>query len=75
MYLLGHVAFRYRHIQTINRRRLLLAAVLLALVPVAVEVAALVPVIVATVLVWILIAYETRSYGEHRDRVRHYEPA
>ncbi|MDX6651390.1 MAG: hypothetical protein QOJ38_171 [Solirubrobacterales bacterium] len=75
MYLLGHVAFRYRHIQTINRRRLLLAAVLLALVPAAVEVAALVPVIVATVLVWILIAYETRSYGEHRDRVRHYEPA
>ena len=38
IYLLGHVAFRYRHIRTINRQRLLVAIVLLILVPIATEV-------------------------------------
>jgi low temperature requirement protein LtrA len=70
VYLLGHVAFRYRHIHTINRQRLLLAIVLLILVPVATEVPALVALALANVLIWAMIAYETRSYGEGRQRVR-----
>jgi low temperature requirement protein LtrA len=69
-YLLGHVAFRYRHVHTINRQRLLLAIVLLILVPVATEVPALVALAVANALLWAMIAYETRSYGEGRQRVR-----
>src|SRR5438105_2474800 len=70
-YLLGHVSFRYRHIQTTNKRRALLALILLALIPVATEISALAIVAIVTALVWILIAYETRSYGEGRARVRH----
>ncbi|HXS47603.1 MAG TPA: low temperature requirement protein A [Solirubrobacterales bacterium] len=70
IYLLGHVAFRYRHIHTINRQRLLLAIVLLLLVPVATEVPALAALAVANVLIWTMIAYETRSYGEGRHEVR-----
>jgi len=70
IYLLGHVAFRFRHIHTVNRRRLLLAVVLLILVPVAVELPALATVAIANVLLWTLIAYETRSYGEGRQQVR-----
>ena len=70
LYLLGHVAFRYRHVHTINQRRLLLAIVLLILVPVATEVPALVTLAVANVLAWALIAYETRLYGEGRQRLR-----
>jgi len=70
IYLLGHVAFRYRHVRTVNRRRLLLAIVLLILVPVATEVPALVALAVANVLAWALIAYETRLYGEGRQRLR-----
>jgi low temperature requirement protein LtrA len=70
IYLLGHVAFRYRHIHTINRQRLLLAIVLLLLVPVATEVPALAALAVANVLIWAMIAYETRSYGEGRHQVR-----
>ena len=69
-YLLGHVAFRYRHVHTINRQRLLLAIVLLILVPVATEVPALLALAVATALLWAMIAYETRNYGEGRRRVR-----
>ncbi|HEX6754124.1 MAG TPA: low temperature requirement protein A [Solirubrobacterales bacterium] len=71
LYLLGHVTFRYRHIHTINRQRLLLALVLLLLIPVATEVPALVALAVANVLIWAMIAYETRSYGEGRHQVRH----
>jgi low temperature requirement protein LtrA len=70
IYLLSHVAFRYRHIHTINRQRLLLAIVLLLLVPVATEVPALVALAAANLLIWAMIAYETRSYGENRHQVR-----
>ena len=44
---------------------------LLILVPVATELPALAPLALANVLVWAMIAYETRSYGEGRNRVRH----
>ena len=70
IYLFGHVAFRYRHVHTVNRQRLLLGIVLLALVPVATEVPALVPVAIANLLIWAMIAYETRLYGEGRHEVR-----
>jgi len=71
VYLLGHVAFRYRHVHTINRQRLGLAIVLLILVPVATEIPALLALVIANVLIWTLIALETRRYGEGRERVRH----
>jgi low temperature requirement protein LtrA len=74
-YLLGLVAFRYRHVHTVNRRRLTLAIVLLVFVPLAAELPALATLTIATVLLWALIAYETRGYGEARDRVRHAERA
>jgi low temperature requirement protein LtrA len=70
LYLLGHVAFRYRHVHTINRQRLLLSIVLLALVPAATAIPSLVTLAIANVLIWALIAYETRLYGEGRQRVR-----
>jgi len=75
VYLIGLVAFRYRHVHSINRRRLGLAIVLLILVPVATEVPALVVVAVANVLLWAMIAYETRLYGEGRRQVRRPEAA
>jgi low temperature requirement protein LtrA len=71
LYLLAHVAFRYRHIHTINTRRLGLAFLLLALVPVAVELPALATLAILTALLVALIAYETHSYGESRNRIRH----
>jgi low temperature requirement protein LtrA len=70
VYLLGLVAFRYRHIRTVSRRKLLTALVLLALVPVATELPALASLALANLLLWALIAIETRGYGEARHRVR-----
>ena len=70
-YLLGHVGFRYRHIHTINIRRAVLALILVAFLPLATEIPALMTVAVVTVALWLLIIIETRSYGESRHRVRH----
>jgi low temperature requirement protein LtrA len=70
IYLLGLVAFRYRHVHSINRQRLGLAIVLLILVPVATEVPALVALAAANLLLWAMIVYETRLYGEGRHQVR-----
>jgi low temperature requirement protein LtrA len=70
-YLIGHVGFRYRHIHTVNTRRTALAVVFVALLPLATEISALAIVALVTTLVWCLILYETRLYGEGRARVRH----
>jgi low temperature requirement protein LtrA len=70
-YLLAHVCFRYRHIRSINTRRTALAAVFLAFIPIATEIPALATVTIVTLVVWVLIAIETRGYGENRARLRH----
>jgi len=75
LYLLAHVAFRLRNVRTLNRRRLGLAIVLLALVPALDGVAALVPLVLLAVAMAALIAYEATIYGEARQRVRHPERA
>jgi low temperature requirement protein LtrA len=70
IYLLGLVAFRWRHIHSLNRRRLLLAIVLLILVPVTIDIPAIAALAIANVLIWVLIAIETRGYGEGRAQLR-----
>jgi low temperature requirement protein LtrA len=71
LYLLGHVAIRLRNVRTLSRRRLGLAIVLFALYPAATTLPALASVAIVTALIWALIAYETRLYGEARGQVRH----
>jgi low temperature requirement protein LtrA len=75
VFLLGLVAFRYRHVRTINPQRFLVALLLLALFPVARELSALVMIALLNVLLWVMIAYETRGYGEDRAQVRHGDAA
>jgi low temperature requirement protein LtrA len=70
-YLLGHVAFRYRGIHTVNIERTALAVLLVASLPIATEISALATVAYVTVLTWAVIVYETRLYGESRERIRH----
>jgi low temperature requirement protein LtrA len=70
LYLIGLVAFRYRHVHTINRHRLGLAVALLILVPLGTRIPALAAVIVPTALLWAMIVSETRYYGEGRSAVR-----
>lgn len=70
IYLLGHVAVRMRGAHTLNRRRLALALILFALIPAALEVPALATLAAVAALLCAMIAYETRTYGEGRGRVR-----
>ncbi len=69
-YLIGLVAFRYRHVRTLNRHRLGLAIVFLILIPVATAVPALVSLAAALALVWAMIAFEHRGYGPGRQELR-----
>ena len=71
VYLLGHVAIRFRHVRTLNRQRLLLAVVLFAMLPAALELPSLAILGIVTGLLCVMIVYETISYGEGRGRVRH----
>jgi low temperature requirement protein LtrA len=71
LYLLAHVAFRLRNVHTLNRRRLGLALLLLALTPALYRAPALVPLALLATALPILISYETWRYGEARHRARH----
>ena len=56
---------------TLGRVRPLTALILLALVPVAVEVPAYVTVALVVAVIWGLIVYEVVRYADFRDSVRH----
>lgn len=73
LYLLGLVAFRLRHVRSVNWRRLFLALGLIALLPAATTLPALATIAIVALLLWIVVALETRGYGEGRDQVRHGE--
>jgi low temperature requirement protein LtrA len=76
LYLLAHVAFRLRNMHSLNRRRLLCAVLLLALIPavVALSLASLATLAILAALLVALIAYEALRYADVRERVRHYAP-
>jgi low temperature requirement protein LtrA len=71
VYLVAHVAFRYRNVHRFSWQRLACAVVLVALLPVAVEISALLMVTIVSLLLAAVIAYETWRFAELRDRLRH----
>ena len=71
MYLLAHVLFRLRNVHRFSWQRLLCAVVLLALIPVGVELAALGTLAIVAALLVVLIVYESIAFAELRDRLRH----
>jgi low temperature requirement protein LtrA len=71
LYLLAHVAFRWRNMHTLSGRRLLCAAVLLALLPAGATLPALVTLGILTALLVLLILYEVLRYSDAREHIRH----
>ncbi len=59
-----------RNIGTLNRQRLVVALIALALIPVAMEVDALITVVLLATLLSALIVYEVIHFREARGRVR-----
>jgi low temperature requirement protein LtrA len=71
IYLLAHVAFRWRNVHRFSTQRLVCALALLALIPLATEIASLVTLAIMVAALSVLIAYETIHFAELRDRLRH----
>jgi low temperature requirement protein LtrA len=71
LYLGGHIAFRLRNVGTLNRQRLFVSVILIALIPFATAVDAVVAVIVVAAIHVVLISYEATRFRDARDRVRH----
>ena len=71
LYLLAHVAFRWRNVHRFSTGRLLCALAVLALIPVGVELPALVTLGILAGALGVLIAYEAVAFAELRDRLRH----
>ena len=71
LYLLTHVAFRWRNVHRFNYARLATAVLLAALIPLALELPAIATLGIVVAILAALIAYETRQFAELRDRLRH----
>ena len=72
IYLLAHVLLRLRNARTVNRQRLALGLVLLALCPFSVDVSSLASLAAVNAALWAVIAYETiKIYDERRYALRH----
>ena len=70
LYLLAHVAFRWRLFGSLGRERLVAGVVVLALFPVAVELPALATITLVLAVLCVLIAYEVTRFAATRERVR-----
>ncbi len=71
IYLLAHVAFRWRNVHRFSTQRLACAVLLFALIPVAIEIDALIALALLATLLVVLLVYETRHFAELRERLRH----
>jgi low temperature requirement protein LtrA len=71
IYLLAHVAFRWRNVHRFSTARLGCALLLFALIPLGTSIDALWTLALVSALLAGLIVYETRHFAELRDRLRH----
>jgi low temperature requirement protein LtrA len=71
IYLLAHVAFRWRNVHRFSTQRLVVAVVVVALTPAALELPALATLAIVTAVLAALIAFEAARFAELRDRLRH----
>ena len=68
LYLLAHICFRLRNVHSLNRQRLGLAVLLVALLPVVAHVPALAALGVLAGLMVALIGYEVTKFAEAREK-------
>ena len=71
LYLLAQVAFKYRNWHTLSAPRLIATAAILLLIPAAAQIPALAALGVVTAVMVALIAFESLTYSELREQVRH----
>jgi low temperature requirement protein LtrA len=70
VYLLAHVAFRWRNVHRFSTQRLICAMALVAFVPLAVELPSVVTLAILATALGVLIGFEARQFAELRERLR-----
>ena len=70
LYLVAHVLFRLRNVGSLNRQRIVAAAALLAVIPLATRVSALTALALVAAILAGLIGYEALRFREARARIR-----
>jgi low temperature requirement protein LtrA len=70
VYLLAHVAFRWRNVHRFSTQRLVCALAMVALVPVALELPAVATLAILALALALVVAFEARQFAELRDRLR-----
>jgi low temperature requirement protein LtrA len=71
LYLVALALFKLRHVKTITVQRVIVAALLLALIPMAGRLSALAALLLFTVVLLTLICYEVLALAPLREQVRH----
>lgn len=71
LYLFAHTAFRLRNIGTVNRQRLVVAIVVVALIPVANHLPALASICILAGLLAAVVIYEANRFSDIRREIRH----
>ena len=71
IYLLAHLAFRWRNVHSVNKPRLVTTVLLVAFIPFADQPDAIVTLAIVALVMVALIAYEVTHFAEARDRIRH----
>jgi low temperature requirement protein LtrA len=71
LYLLALSAFKRRNLGSWNGPRLVGASALVALVPIATAIPAVVALGIVAAVCLAVVTYETVAYADYRDRVRH----
>ena len=71
IYLLAHVAFRWRQIHRFSTHRLLTALLLFALIALGTELPALATLAIVVAVLAALVLYETIRFAELREKMRH----
>lgn len=71
LYLLAHLAFRWRNVHRFSAQRLIVAILCVALVPLATRIPALATLAILAVVLIVLIAYERVRFHELRQRLLH----
>ena len=73
LYLLAHVGFKFEMVRSLSVPRIIVVALLVALIPVAANLPALASLAVLAAVLCALIGYETYRYAEMRRQIRHEE--
>jgi low temperature requirement protein LtrA len=71
LYLVALSAFKRRNVGSWNQPRLVAAAALVALTPLATTIPALLALALVVLIAGRMIAYEVTAYSEARERIRH----